>query len=141
MSSINRPKVGVAVLIWRDGKVLLCKRHQSHGDGTWQTPGGHLEFSESWEEAAAREAKEEVGVELANIRFLAATNDVFESEGKHYLTIWMQADWAANEPASQEPEKISHVEWHTLHNLPSPLFEPCYTNLKKIKPELFVHEP
>jgi 8-oxo-dGTP diphosphatase len=133
-----RPKVGVAALIYRDGKVLMTKRHGSHGAGTWSVPGGHLEFGESWEECIKRETMEEVGVEISNIQFLEATNDIFESEGKHYVTIWLTADWVANEPESKEPEKIIGVEWSDLNNLPSPLFEPCWTNLRATKPELFV---
>jgi 8-oxo-dGTP diphosphatase len=37
----DRPKVGVGVCIVKDNKVLLGKRKNSHGDGTWAFPGGH----------------------------------------------------------------------------------------------------
>lgn len=136
-TTLQRPKVGVAVFIWRDGKVIFCKRRGSHGHDTWSIPGGHLEFGETWEECAAREAMEEVGVEITNIRLLAATNDLFEQDGKHYISIWMEADWAANEPQSQEPDKVTNIQWHSLTDLPSPLFEPCWQNLRAVKPELF----
>ena len=49
----------------------------------------------------------------------------------------MEADWKSGEPKSREPEKIAGVEWRTLTDLPLPLFEPCWTNIKKVKPELF----
>ena len=133
----GQPSAGVCVLVWRDGQVLFIERGGSHGHGTWGVPGGHLEFGESWEECVRREAMEELGVEIKNVRFLAATNDIFPDHNKHYVSIWMEADWAANEPESKEPEKITNVAWHTLTNLPSPLFEPCWANIKKLKPELF----
>jgi len=138
MNDSKRPNVGACVLIWRDGKILLIERRGSHGHGAWATPGGHLEFGENWEECVKREAMEEIGVEIKNVRFLAATNDIFPSHDKHYVSIWMEADWAANEPQNMEPEKAGGIAWHTLTDLPSPLFEPSWSNLKKLKPELFI---
>jgi 8-oxo-dGTP diphosphatase len=75
----------------------MQKRQGSHGEGTWSIPGGHLEFGESFEAAATREVSEETGMEIENIQYFATTNDVF-SEGKHYVTVWLRADWKANEP-------------------------------------------
>lgn len=54
-------------------------------------PGGHLEFGESFENCATREILEETGLTVQNARFLTATNDVMEDEGKHYVTIFMGA--------------------------------------------------
>src|SRR6266542_2867839 len=86
----QKPQVGTGIIITKDDKVLLMKRKGPHGKGTWSTPGGHLEFGESPEKCAAREAKEEVGVDVVDLRFRAMTNDFFEAEGKHYITIWME---------------------------------------------------
>lgn len=137
----KRPKVGVAALIYRDGKILMNKRHGSHGAGTWSVPGGHLEFEESWEECARREIMEEVGVEVRNVRFLAATNDIFKEEDKHYITIWITCDLVGPEPEIKEPHKILAIEWRSLNNLPSPLFEPCWTNLRLAVPQFFTGSP
>lgn len=133
----SRPKVGVAVFVWRDGKFLIQQRLGSHGSGTWSVPGEHLEFGESWEECAKRETLEETGMEITNIRFLAATNDIFKDENKHYITIWLEADWKTNEPAIMEPDRLTATRWVTSRDLPSPLFEPCWQNLRQARPELF----
>ncbi len=100
-------------------------------------PGGHLELGESWADCAARETLEEVGCHIKDIEFLAITNDVMEAEGKHYISIWMTADWASGEPTIMEPDKVEALSWRTFHDLPENLFEPCWTNLRKAKPELF----
>lgn len=42
MENKNRPKVGLGVFIMKDGKVLLGKRKNAHGDDDWCFPGGHL---------------------------------------------------------------------------------------------------
>jgi 8-oxo-dGTP diphosphatase len=40
-----------------------------------------------------REAREETAVEVTRPRFIGATNDVFEADGKHYVTLWFEADY------------------------------------------------
>lgn len=129
-------RVGVALFIWKNGKFLIYRRMGSHGAGSWSVPGGHLEVGESFEDAARRETLEEVGVTVKNIRQLAVTNDIFP-EDKHYVSIWLEADWANGEPASQEPDKVLDIGWTDFANLPSPLFEPCWQNLRTARPDLF----
>ena len=41
----DRSKVGIGVIVLKDGKVLLGKRKNAHGEGSWSFGGGHLEFS------------------------------------------------------------------------------------------------
>ncbi|MGC1176848.1 MAG: NUDIX domain-containing protein, partial [Candidatus Saccharimonadales bacterium] len=100
----NRPKIGVGVFVWKDGKFLMGKRLGSHGAQTWSIPGGHLEFGESWEACAKREVLEEAGIVIENVRFLAATNDLFPADKKHYVTIWVECDWKSGEPTLTEPD-------------------------------------
>ena len=78
----KKPKIGIGVIIIKDNKVLFGKRKNSHGDGTWSLPGGHLEFGESWEDCALREVEEEVGITINNLHFVTATNDIFQAEEK-----------------------------------------------------------
>lgn len=133
----KRPNVGVGVFVWRDGKVIVYRRAGSHGASTWTLPGGHLEYSESWEDTARREVREEVGVEITNVRFLTATNDIFKEDCKHYVSIWVESDWLAGEPTSMEPGKVIDVQWRSLDDLPTPLFEPCWANIRKALPDYF----
>lgn len=112
----------MGIIIIKDEKFLLGKRKGSHGDGSWCFTGGHLESGESWEGCAARETEEEVGIKIKNIRFAAATNDIFEKEGKHYITIFMLADYDSGKVELKEPEKFEKWDWFARDNLPSPLF-------------------
>lgn len=126
----NRPKVGVAAIVIRDGRVLMHRRKNAHGDGTWSFPGGHLEFGESWEDCARRETLEEAGIQIKNIRFGTATNDIFEKEGKHYITLYMLADLESGEPKVMEPDRCERWEWVEWDRMPRPRFLPIENLLK-----------
>lgn len=120
----SRPLVGVGIFVCKDGKFLMGQRKGAHGEGSWSVPGGHLEFGESFEETARREVKEETGLDCTNVRFGAVTNDFFTAENKHYMTVWMIADWHHGHPAVMEPDKYVQQQWVDFDSLPEPLFLP-----------------
>jgi 8-oxo-dGTP diphosphatase len=130
MEEIKRPQIGVGVIIKKDGKILLHKRKNAHGDGCWSCPGGHLEFGEQVEVCAARETLEEAGLKIKNIRQWIYTNDIFPKENKHYLTIYVIAEHESGEPQIMEPDKCAGWEWFEWNNLPQPLFVPLENLLK-----------
>ncbi|KAM0669761.1 hypothetical protein ACQRIT_002208 [Beauveria bassiana] len=108
------PRVGVAAVIVNNrGQVLVGKRMGSHGAGTWQFPGGHLEHGEGLLECAVREADEETGLSLQGIKIATQTNDIFETEGKHYITLF--AKCVMNDPDAvpelREPNKCERWVW------------------------------
>jgi len=127
----NRPKVGIGVIVIKDGKVPLGKRRGSHGEGSWCLPGGHLEFNESFEDCARREVSEEMRMSIKNIRLGTVTNDIFPKESKHYITIYMLADWDSGELQIGEPEKCEEVGWFEWGKFPEPLFIPLENLLKQ----------
>lgn len=132
------PQVGVGVLILRDGKVLLGRRKGSHGAGCWSAPGGHLEFGEAVEDCALREALEETGLALSELRHGPFSNDVFE--GRHYLTAFILAGCAEDAEARlMEPDKCDGWAWFDWADLPEPLFarpgEPAPAGLFALRPE------
>lgn len=124
MNQNQRPFVGVGSIVIKNNKVLLLKRTSSLGNDTWCFPGGHLEFKETFEEAVRRETLEESGVAIKNTRFITATNDLYEKENIHYVTIFMLSDYDHGEAKIMEPEKSSEIGWFDWNNLPSPLLLP-----------------
>ena len=127
---MQRPGVGVGVIVIKEGKVLLGKRTDSHGVGSFCWPGGHLENWETIEECARREVLEEAGVEVENIRLGPYTNDFFEKEGKHYVTLCVITDWKSGEARVLKKEKMSDWQWFNWNDLPSPLFLSCENLVK-----------
>jgi 8-oxo-dGTP diphosphatase len=123
MQDEQRPRVGVGVMVVKDGLVLIGKRKGSHGEGQWAWPGGHLEYMESFVDCAKREVREETGIEINNVRFLRLMN-LKKYAPRHYVDVGLIADWQSGEPRVMEPEKIEAWEWREMNNLPEPLFAP-----------------
>jgi len=121
MSERQLPKVGVMVLILKDGKTLLGKRKGGLiAAEMYANPGGHLELGESIFECAIRETKEEAGIEIKNIRFASISN-VTKLPPYHYVVIDLIADWKSGEARVCEEDKCYDWDWYSLDALPSPL--------------------
>ena len=127
----NQIKVGAGAIIIKNGKTLLAKRKGSHANGCYGSFGGHVEFGESLIEAVKREAREELGIEIDNIKFASCSNMI--KYDKHYLDVSFVAELAGGEPRICEPDKIESIGWYSLDNLPEPLFEPVRIVLEAIK--------
>lgn len=59
------PKIAATAIVQRQGQVLLIRRAGEVGYGLWSMPGGYVDRGEAVEAAAAREAREETGLEVA----------------------------------------------------------------------------
>lgn len=118
------PRVGVGVIVIRDVRILLGERFNAHGAGTWQFPGGHLEFGETIAACARREVREETGLQLGPVQLGPYTNDVFADEDRHYITLYAIARVPCGTPTVREPEKCARWEWFEWSRLPAPLFLP-----------------
>jgi 8-oxo-dGTP diphosphatase len=130
-------RVGTGIIVVRDKKVLVGRRKGSHAAGLISFPGGHLDFGETWQECAFRELKEECGstFQVALVPMLTevpndhvtghgrihydwfVTNDILKEEGKHYITIFLVAEWVKGEPVNMEPNKCEGWEWFTFEEL------------------------
>jgi 8-oxo-dGTP diphosphatase len=119
---VKDPRVGVGVVLRRDGDLLLLRRRGAHGAGAWSTPGGNLDPGEEPASCAVREAAEETGLAPAAVRFLGVTNDVFADDGLHYVTLWFEGDVPTGEVAVSD--EATEAAWFPEDALPEPLFLP-----------------
>jgi len=120
-------RVGVGVIVVRDGHVLLGERRGSHGAGTWALPGGNLDFGESVEDCARRELLEETGLRLSSVHPAPYTVDHFRDDGKHYVTLFVEALGVTGKPALLEPDKCCGWSWFGWDEFPGPVFGPLAT--------------
>ena len=118
-----RPKVGLGIVVVRDGKVLIGERTGNHGSGTFMLPGGHLEHGETFEEGGRREVEEECGLKNVLIKgVISLGND--RDYGKHYISIGLLAESVEGEPYDAEPEKSRNWKWYDPKDVPDNVFSP-----------------
>lgn len=136
----NRPLIGVGIIIVKNNCILLGKRINAHGQGTWAPPGGHLEYGETPEQCAMRELDEETGIKITNLRRAPFTSDVFEEKQKHYITLFFIADYFSGIPINREPEKCEGWHWISILDFPTNIFAPFQTLIKEYNLEQLILE-
>lgn len=138
----NRHSVVPAVyVIFREGdKILLLKRaNTGYRDGFYSLPAGHFDGGEPALQVAIREAKEEVGVDIAPEALrLVHTQHRLAEEGDHErLNLFFEASTWNGTPTNAEPEKCSDLRWVDIRKLPDNLVP----ELKYAMPRIAAHIP
>lgn len=108
----NRPSVGVATVVIKDGLVLVGKDTRK-GDAVFGVPGGHWESGETLKDCAAREILEESGISCSNVQLISIYDFYREDKGKSYVTIGMKADYLSGELTDLHEEGRLDWDWYT----------------------------
>jgi 8-oxo-dGTP diphosphatase len=130
MDEKKKVGVGFGVMLLKDGKILLGKRHEDpekassllNGAGTWTMPGGKLHFGETFEEGAKREVLEETGIALKKVKVICVNQDMVETA--HFITIGLFSDDFDGDASVMEPDEITEWRWFGLDDLPKPMYFP-----------------
>jgi ADP-ribose pyrophosphatase len=102
-----------ALILDREGRLLVIRRAHAPGFGKLGLPGGVIEPNETGEEAAARETEEEVGlrVDPSSFRYLVSLNNQYEYQGFIWPTIdlFYACELASFEGIVAAPAEVSEV--------------------------------
>jgi len=80
----RNPFPTVDIIIEIDGGIILIERkNQPFG---WALPGGFVDYGESLEDAAIREAREETSLEVSNLRLLGCYSDPARDSRMHTIS-------------------------------------------------------
>jgi len=111
------PKLAVAVLIAKGGRLLLGKRGPGAREpGRWSFPAGYVERGEPVERAAAREAREETGLDVV----VGDLVGLYSSEGETVVLAVYEATAAAGE--LRAGDDLVQVGWFAFADLPELAF-------------------
>ena len=115
-------KIGCEIFLKRDDTILLGKRKNCYGDGTWGLPGGHLEYGETLLECAKRELKEELGIEGLEFKLVAMTDNI--DDRGHYVHASFLVEKFFGEIQNMEPDLCHEWQFFNISNLPDGVFKP-----------------
>ena len=111
----------VCGVIFDQGKVFLCRRKpEKQRGGYWEFPGGKIEEAESPENALKRELKEELEMEIAEIRFFHATVHEYEN-----ITIRLLAFTCKFVASTYKMTDHDTFEWMCIEHLPNKMIAPA----------------
>ena len=113
---LNSPFLTVDIIIEIDRGIILIKRRNPPFG--WALPGGFVNYGESLEEAAIREAKEETSLEVTLKRQFRAYSKPDRDPRHHTVTVVFVAEGRGVPRAEDDAKEIGIF---TRHNLPSPL--------------------
>ena len=85
--TLKRPVLTVDVVIRMDEGFVFVKRANEPYKGFWALPGGIVEYGETVEEAARREAKEETGLDVRLVKLIGVYSDPGRDPRGHYVSI------------------------------------------------------
>ena len=109
----NRPLIGVGVVVFKGGEVLLVRRGKPPREGQWSLPGGRQRLGETVRATAAREVAEEAGLEVEVTALLdvidSMTRDGDGELAYHYTLIDFLAEWRAGE--ARAGGDVMEVTW------------------------------
>jgi ADP-ribose pyrophosphatase YjhB (NUDIX family) len=115
----TRPHVGVLAVVRRGERLLLVQRSKPPRPGVWAFPGGAQELGETLFETAARELKEETGVDARPGEILTVLDFIHrDADGlvsTHWALVAVRLDWEAGEAAPLD--EAFAVEWLTLEDI------------------------
>ncbi len=108
--------VGVRLVMVQDGRVLLVKHVYQQ---QWFLPGGLVEAGETLEEAARREAAEEVGANIKQLELFGAYSH--QEFGKiDHVIVFITRDFTLNGQSDSEIEQYAFFEINQLPEEISP---------------------
>jgi len=101
MAGPETPKIMVDVVVpSEEGRILLIRRGTEPYEGYWALPGGFVEVGETLEEAAAREAEEETGLEIEIVRLVGVYSDPDRDPRGHNVSCAYLARTQGGEPSA-----------------------------------------
>ena len=112
-----RPVLTADIIIKKDNGYVFVKRKNEPFKDYWALPGGIIEYGETVEETALREAKEETGLDVNLLQLIGIYSDPSRDPRGHYITVVYVAEAAFGELKVATDAKEAKV----FHKIPEKL--------------------
>ena len=113
------PRIAVYMLFEQAGKyAFVLRSNTGWRDGFYALPSGKVEKSESFTQAAIREAKEEVGVTIKAKDLHAVLTCHRMEDGNDWVDTLFVVDTWQGELVNNEPHMHSELTWFALDAMP-----------------------
>jgi mutator protein MutT len=110
----NNPAIGVVLIFQRGDKILFSRRAHEPQKGKWDIPGGFVDPGETLEEAAIREAKEELGITVTSLRYIASNPNLYTENTYVCDAHFLVTEW---EGELVPDDDVSEIEWKDLDTM------------------------
>ena len=108
----NPTVAAAAYLFDADGRALFIRRAKDPAKGKLAVPGGFIDIGETAEEALRREVMEEVGLEVADLRYVGSWTNRYEYAGVVYPVVDLIFAGSAVRPeTAQALDAVAGLEW------------------------------
>ena len=110
MAGPETPKLMVDVVIPDgEGRVLLIRRGSDPYRGSWALPGGFVDVGETVEDAAAREAKEETGLDVEILRMVGVYSEPDRDPRGHNVSVAFLARAEGDPSAASDADEAAFL--------------------------------
>ena len=114
------PTVDIIIEMGSDRVVLIERKNPPYG---WALPGGFVDYGETLEDAAIREAYEETGLKIKNLRQFRAYSDPNRDPRHHTITFVFvaEADTGEGSAIPKASDDAKNCEIFSIEQLPENL--------------------
>jgi len=114
------PKVAVAVVIEKDGRLLFVQRAVNPFKGLWTLPAGFLDAGEDPVDASSREVREETGLEIEISELIGIISGQEYAKGAHLVLVYRASIMGGE---LKPGDDAARAEFFKLDNLPPMAFQ------------------
>ncbi|MEE1791050.1 NUDIX domain-containing protein [Streptomyces sp. BE308] len=118
------PVIDTHVILRNGDMILLSQRGGPYGHGRWHAPSGKLDHGEPLRVGAARELREETGVEVDpdHLQLVHTVHHKQSEQVERIGMFFLATNWTG-EPVNREPEKCLALTWFPIDALPEDIIE------------------
>lgn len=115
---VNPQPCNAVIVENKIGEILLVKRKYNPKKGFWDVPGGFITTKETVEESIQREMREELGTEVANLRYFASFDDRYMYNNIHYFTLGIVFTGTIIEQELKANDDVEEIRYFKKDEIP-----------------------